>query len=442
MWSASPTRRSPPPSTSPSARCAAASTGAGPSCGAPSAEVPGDERAPPRRAQRPARRRAAPRRGIGGPPPPRRLRHLPGRAELHLPRPGRPAVAAARRAPPRPRRPVPPAAEAGAGHRGRRGGRGRRRRRRHDVGDRPQPRGHPQRRPDLPDPTRPGRDADRAPGHAGRLRGAGVAGVAAQDGVVRNERGPAGPVQRRRPPGRSRRAEGGARHVGHDGPGPIRRFGLCRPDARRPGPRRLLVGRGERPDLAGGAGRPHPGGRSDFGRRRRIGPAGAPAVRDPRRPAAAGVPRADRGPQRVAVSRSDLAGQRSLAAGPGNAPPLTLRCPAPHAVIDLVLEGILQAGRSDRTVGADLLGGFHPQSVAREEHGGVDVPAPASRHPLVVHHGSSQVSPYNDRRPVLVSVTTTATPTRPTRPTTTTTTTTTTRRRPRWTTTPPIRTTP
>ena len=48
--------------------------------------------------------------------------------------------------------------------------------------------------------------------------------------------------------------------------------------------------------------------------------------------------------------------------------PLTLGSAAPHAVVDAVLEGVLEAVRADRAGGADAPGTVHADAVAGEEH--------------------------------------------------------------------------
>jgi hypothetical protein len=58
---------------------------------------------------------------------------------------------------------------------------------------------------------------------------------------------------------------------------------------------------------------------------------------------------------------------------------------APHAVIDAVDEGVLEARRSDGAPGTDSLGQLDPDPVARKEEGRVHVLALALAHPLGVH---------------------------------------------------------
>src|ERR1700733_1893123 len=73
---------------------------------------------------------------------------------------------------------------------------------------------------------------------------------------------------------------------------------------------------------------------------------------------------------------------------PEHAPTFALGFAAPHAVIDPLVQCVLQAGLGHRALGADSLGRLHPHSVAREEDGRGKVLALPQVHPLGVH-GSS-----------------------------------------------------
>ena len=68
---------------------------------------------------------------------------------------------------------------------------------------------------------------------------------------------------------------------------------------------------------------------------------------------------------------------------------LAFRGAAPHAVVDSVVEGVVEALCRYRARGADALGNLNPDAVAREEGGGWVVLAVAVVHPRggVIHVG-------------------------------------------------------
>jgi hypothetical protein len=64
---------------------------------------------------------------------------------------------------------------------------------------------------------------------------------------------------------------------------------------------------------------------------------------------------------------------------------LALTAATPHAVIDVLGQGVLQALRGDGTALTDALGGQYPETVAREEDLRRVVPALAVCHPFSTH---------------------------------------------------------
>src|SRR5579875_4129602 len=65
----------------------------------------------------------------------------------------------------------------------------------------------------------------------------------------------------------------------------------------------------------------------------------------------------------------------------GNAAPFALGSPAPYAMLDVVLERVLEARPLHGALGAVPAGHLHPHPVAGEEDLGRQVPAPALCHP-------------------------------------------------------------
>src|SRR6266576_6996100 len=94
---------------------------------------------------------------------------------------------------------------------------------------------------------------------------------------------------------------------------------------------------------------------------------------------------------RRALVASALAGQRGRAATLEDPPALPLRRAAPDAVVDAVVERVLQAGFLHRARRADPARDLDTHTVAREEDRRWVLPAVAQSHPVGVHQSS--VSP-------------------------------------------------
>src|SRR5471032_1573297 len=73
------------------------------------------------------------------------------------------------------------------------------------------------------------------------------------------------------------------------------------------------------------------------------------------------------------------------AAAAKNAPTLALGASAPDAVVDVVLEGVLQTGVGDGALGTDLLGHEHSHAVTREEKVRRNFLAFPPGHPFGIH---------------------------------------------------------
>jgi hypothetical protein len=74
-----------------------------------------------------------------------------------------------------------------------------------------------------------------------------------------------------------------------------------------------------------------------------------------------------------------------VAATAQDTPALTLGAAAPDAVIDVVLEGVLQAGLGHGALGTDLLRHQHPHPIAREEEVRCNFLAFPPGHPFSIH---------------------------------------------------------
>jgi hypothetical protein len=74
-----------------------------------------------------------------------------------------------------------------------------------------------------------------------------------------------------------------------------------------------------------------------------------------------------------------------VAAAAQDATALTLGAAAPDAVIDVVLEGVLQARRGDGALGTDLLRYQHSHPIAREEEVRCNFLAFPPGHPFSIH---------------------------------------------------------
>jgi hypothetical protein len=85
--------------------------------------------------------------------------------------------------------------------------------------------------------------------------------------------------------------------------------------------------------------------------------------------------------------RADLADRDGLRhpAATQDATALSLRASTPHAVVDVVLEGVFEAGRRDGAVAADLLRYQHSHPVTREEDVRCDLLAFPPGHPFSIH---------------------------------------------------------
>ncbi len=93
-------------------------------------------------------------------------------------------------------------------------------------------------------------------------------------------------------------------------------------------------------------------------------------------------PRGDRrGPTLAAASRPLRSAAGPGAARPQDTPAFALGGSSPYAVLDVVCQRVLQAGRSHRAVRTHLLGGLDADPVAREEHSWGTFSAPRRRHP-------------------------------------------------------------
>jgi len=85
------------------------------------------------------------------------------------------------------------------------------------------------------------------------------------------------------------------------------------------------------------------------------------------------------GPGRLCPRSGGSGGQPPAA--PCDAPTFTLRGPAPHAMLDVVFEGVFQTWPFYGALGAVVARHFNPNSVAREKNLGRQVPAPSLHHP-------------------------------------------------------------
>ena len=103
----------------------------------------------------------------------------------------------------------------------------------------------------------------------------------------------------------------------------------------------------------------------------------APAYRDPHRLLTRPV---ERSPG-ARAPRRPLVGRHGDAPALQDASPLPFAAPAPHAVVDAVLQCVLQARRRDRAAVADLAGLVDPDTVAGEERRRRVEAAVARRHP-------------------------------------------------------------
>src|SRR4051794_41169536 len=79
----------------------------------------------------------------------------------------------------------------------------------------------------------------------------------------------------------------------------------------------------------------------------------------------------------------------------GDATALPLRSSAPHAVVDPVVQRVLQARRLHRAVGAYAARDLNANTVVREERCRRDLSAFPLRHPYSVHHTSVVLSGTN-----------------------------------------------
>ena len=74
--------------------------------------------------------------------------------------------------------------------------------------------------------------------------------------------------------------------------------------------------------------------------------------------------------------------RRTLSAAATRDPaPLTLGCPSPHTVVDVLFERELEALRSYGALGTIMAGDLHACSISRKEDGGWKLPAPGVKHP-------------------------------------------------------------
>ena len=87
------------------------------------------------------------------------------------------------------------------------------------------------------------------------------------------------------------------------------------------------------------------------------------------------------GPTLAAASRPLRSAAGPGAARPQDTPAFALGGPSPYAVLDVVCQRVLQAGRSHRAVRTHLLGGLDADPVAREEHSWGTFSAQRRRHP-------------------------------------------------------------
>src|SRR5581483_7976100 len=87
------------------------------------------------------------------------------------------------------------------------------------------------------------------------------------------------------------------------------------------------------------------------------------------------------------AARLALLQHRRLAPLAGDPATLPLGATAPHAVVDLLGQGVLEAGTLHGTTGADRPGDLYADAVAGEEHARRDVPTEPSFHPVGVHSG-------------------------------------------------------
>jgi hypothetical protein len=81
---------------------------------------------------------------------------------------------------------------------------------------------------------------------------------------------------------------------------------------------------------------------------------------------------------------TNVASEAGDAAALEDPAPLTLAAAAPHAVLDALLEGVLEALLGHGAIGADLAGAVDTDAIAREEHGWGVVAAVARTHPLAL----------------------------------------------------------
>lgn len=85
----------------------------------------------------------------------------------------------------------------------------------------------------------------------------------------------------------------------------------------------------------------------------------------------------------------DRGGEAAAAEDPAT---LALRAAAPDAVVDAVVERVLEALGDDGAGRADVLGGLDAEAVVGEEDGRVDVTTRCLRHPLRAHDAAPFVT--------------------------------------------------